>query len=163
MRPEIEQLLTIIDQGYDRKSWHGTNLRGSIRGLTAAQAAWRPGPRRHNIHELVVHAAYWKYAVWRRLSGSDRGTFPLTGSNWFGRASPDEKAWRADVALLGKVHRDLRATVAAFPPASLNRPLPKSEITPFTLMAGIAAHDVYHAGQIQLVKVMMKEAGDSRQ
>jgi hypothetical protein len=162
MRPEIEQLLTIIDQAYDRKSWHGTNLRGSIRGLTAAQAAWRPAPRRHNIHELVVHAAYWKYAVWRRLSGSERGTFPLTGSNWFARTPADEKAWRADVTLLGRVHRDLRATVTALPPERLNRALPKSEITPFTLVAGIAAHDLYHAGQIQFVKAMMKEAGGRR-
>lgn len=164
MRPEIEQLLAIIDQGYDRKSWHGTNLRGSIRGLSAAKAAWRPAPRRHNIHELVVHAAYWKYAVWRRLSGSERGTFPLAGSNFFERTAADDKAWRADVALLGKVHRDLRATIAAFPAASLNRPLPNSEITPFTLMSGIAAHDLYHAGQIQLVKAMMKEGpGSGRQ
>ena len=66
----VQQLLAIIDQAYNRKSWHGTNLRGSIRGLTAAEAAWRPARDRHNVWEVVVHAAYWKYAVTRRFSKS---------------------------------------------------------------------------------------------
>ena len=64
---DIDLLLTQMDQAYNRRSWHGTNLRGSIRGLEPEQAVWRPAPRRHNIQELVVHAAYWKYACWRRI------------------------------------------------------------------------------------------------
>ena len=70
-------LLRILDEAFDQRSWHGTNLRGSIRGLTPDAAAWRPAPGRHNIWELVVHAAYWKYAVRRRLLGEKRGSFPL--------------------------------------------------------------------------------------
>src|SRR6186713_2334536 len=94
---EIEQLLAIIDQAYDHRSWHGTNLRGSIRGLSPQQAAWRPGASRHNIWEIVVHAAYWKYAVWRRLTGAGRGSFPLKGSNWFARPEITSRAaWRSD-------------------------------------------------------------------
>src|SRR5512139_1432334 len=161
MRAEIEQLLAIVDQAYERKSWHGTNLRGSIRGLSPTQASWRPAPGRHNIHELVVHAAYWKYAVWRRLTGSERGSFPLTGSNWFARNAPDATAWRDDVALLARMHRDLREAVAEFPAAGLRKRLPSSEMTPFNLIAGIAAHDLYHAGQIQLVKSLWKQAAGS--
>jgi hypothetical protein len=150
----IEQLLTILDQAYERKSWHGTNLRGSIRGITPEQAVWRPAPRRHNIHELVVHAAYWKYTVWRRLTGGDRGGFPLAGSNFFAREAADARTWRDDVALLGRMHRNLRSSVAATPGARLHQPLPASEMTPFNLIAGIAAHDLYHAGQIQLLKAL---------
>ena len=66
-RPALDILLGLLDEAFERKSWHGTNLRGSLRGLPAKQAAWRPGPRRHNIWEIAVHAAYWKYAVRRRL------------------------------------------------------------------------------------------------
>src|SRR5512134_818542 len=82
---QIDQLLDIVARAYDRRSWHGTNLRGSIRGLAPAAAAKRPRPGRHNIWELVVHAAYWKYAVRRRLTGQKRGSFPLDGSNFFKR------------------------------------------------------------------------------
>src|SRR4249919_4277847 len=94
-------LLNALDQAYRRQSWHGTNLRGSIRGLSPERAARRPGPGRHNIWELVVHCAYWKYAVWRRLTGSERGSFPLAGSNFFARPQGPAtlKAWRADLAL----------------------------------------------------------------
>ncbi len=74
MNPEVAQLLAIIDQAYNKPSWHGTNLRGSVRRVTAAQAAWRPS-RRHNIWEIVVHAAYWKYAAARRFTGGARGSF----------------------------------------------------------------------------------------
>jgi hypothetical protein len=53
----ISQLLRIIDQAYDARSWHGTNLRGSVRGVPASRAARRPAPGRHTIWEIVVHAA----------------------------------------------------------------------------------------------------------
>src|SRR5512142_143685 len=93
---EIRLLLRAIDEGFDHAAWHGPNLKGSLRGVTAAQAAWRPAPGRHNIWEIVVHAAYWKYAVRRRLTGDERGSFPEKGSNWFERPGPsgcDEAAW----------------------------------------------------------------------
>ena len=64
----ITSLLASLDEAYDRRSWHGTNLRGSLRGLSAAIAAWRPGQGRHNAWEITLHAAYWKYAAWRRIS-----------------------------------------------------------------------------------------------
>jgi hypothetical protein len=148
-------LLSSLDQAYNRQSWHGTNLRGSIRGVTAEQAAWRPGDGRHNIWELVVHAAYWKYAVWRRLTGEKRGSFELKGSNFFERPGPagaTERAWRADVALLDRTHRRLRAAIAAIPESHLRRKAKGAKTTNLFLIQGIAAHDLYHAGQIQLLK-----------
>ena len=150
---ELEQLLSIFDQAYNRRSWHGTNLRGSIRGLSAKRAAWRPAAGRHNIWEVVVHAAYWKYAVRRRLTSEARGSFPLKGSNWFKRPLDlTEQAWRADVALLEETHRSLRTAIAALPPTTLHRKLAGSDVTRFFLISGAAAHDLYHAGQIQLLK-----------
>ena len=101
----LDVLLAQIDQAYDRRSWHGTNLKGSIRGLTPAEAAWRPRSDRHSVQEIVVHAAYWKYVVWRRLTGSKRGSFPLTGSNWFPRPRAGADLWRQDVRLLEACHR----------------------------------------------------------
>ena len=151
----LEQALAALDEAFDRKAWHGPNLRGSVRGLAAPAAAWRPGPGRHNIWELVVHAAYWKYTVRRRLTGEKRGSFPLRGSNWFTR--PERRkglaaAWKADVALLVSEHRRLRAVVAALPPASLATLSPGTRHTLSRLVFGAALHDVYHAGQIQLIK-----------
>ena len=147
------ELLSIIDRAYNKQSWHGTNLRGSIRRVTPALAAWRPGRDRHNIWELVVHAAYWKYAVWRRLVGEKRGSFPLDGSNWFARPEEfSEKAWRADVALLDRTHAALCEAIAKLPDRQLHGTPRGSKVSNFGIIVGIAAHDLYHAGQIQLLK-----------
>jgi hypothetical protein len=153
---QVQQLLAIIDQAYNQPSWHGTNLRGSVRRVTASQAAWRPGPKRHNIWETVVHAAYWKYAAARRFTGGTRGSFPLKGSNWFARpinrTHATERAWREDVALLDRMHDTLRNAVIGMSPRDLFRTPPGKKVSNFALLSGIAAHDLYHAGQIQLLK-----------
>lgn len=150
---EISLLLRIIDEGYEKKAWHGPNLRGSIRGLDAQRAAWRPGPGRHNIWEIVVHAAYWKYAVRRRVLGERRGSFPLKGSNWFARPPAlTEESWREDLALLEDMHRKMRAAVAGLSPKDLRKIPRGSKVTNSAIIYGIALHDVYHAGQIQLLK-----------
>ena len=151
--PLVRAALELIDEAFEKKAWHGPNLRGTIRGLSAAEAAWRPGPGRHSVWELVVHAAYWKYAVRRRLTGEKRGSFTLEGSNWFARPDAgDEAAWKRDVRLLVDEHRKLRAVIAALSDRDLDRHAAGHTTLVKTLVRGIAAHDLYHAGQIQVVK-----------
>lgn len=153
MHPQTELLLRVVDEGFNKAAWHGPNLRNSIRGLTARQAAWRPGARRHNIWEIVVHAAYWKYVVRRRLVGEKRGSFVYPGSNWFKRPTElTEKAWRADIALLEREHRTLRQAVASLSAAELGRSVGKTKGSVLYQIYGIAFHDVYHAGQIRLLR-----------
>lgn len=152
MSSTVGQLLAIMDAAYDHKSWHGTNLRGSIRGLPVRQAAWRPGAKRHNIWELVVHAAYWKYAALRRFTSAPRGSFPLKGSNWFERTGHDAREWRRDVALLERMHGGLREVVSKLSPSDLAKTPSGSKVSNFALLSGVAAHDLYHAGQIQILK-----------
>ena len=156
MSPEVAQLLAILDQAYDKQSWHGTNLRGSVRRVTPDQAAWRPAAQRHNIWEIVVHAAYWKYAAARRFTGGARGSFPMKGSNWFLRPvepiSSAAKAWKADLHLLDEMHHALRSATIRLSNKDLHRTPPAGKVSNFALLSGVAAHDLYHAGQIQLLK-----------
>jgi hypothetical protein len=142
----VEVVLRLLDEAYAKRTWHGPNLRQSIRGVSAKQAAWLPAPGRHNIWELAVHAAYWKYAVRRRLTGGRRGSFALKGSNFFRRpVELSERAWREDRALLEREHRALRTAVGeafrAGRPEKLLRHI-----------YSVAFHDVYHAGQIRLLR-----------
>jgi hypothetical protein len=140
-------LLQMLDEGYERKTWHGPNLRGSLHGVSAKDAAWRPGRGRHNIWEEAVHAAYWKYAVRRRIESGKPGGFALRGSNFFARpeGKPGEAAWRRDRKLLEQEHRKLRAAVAK---------LGRREMNPANVrqILGVAFHDIYHAGQIRLLR-----------
>ncbi|MFN2386417.1 MAG: DinB family protein [Thermoanaerobaculia bacterium] len=154
-RGELALLLDLIDEAYEKAAWHGPNLRGALRGVRAKGAAWRPAPGRHNIWELALHAAYWKYAVRRRLTGAGKGQFAVEGSNWFARpekSRPNEKAWRADLAVLAGEHRRLRETVESFPTERLHVREAGSRHTNRRLIYGVAAHDLYHTGQIQILK-----------
>ena len=153
MKPtECELLLDVVDQGFDRQSWHGPNLRGSIRGVTQRQAVWRPQPQRHNIWEHVLHAAYWKYTIRRRILGEKRGAFPIKGSNWIRPETTSASDWRRSVQLLVRTHQSMRAAIAEVPLRQLHQRLKGAKVTYFHLLSGITAHDVYHAGQIQLLK-----------
>src|SRR6266852_7544904 len=152
--PSIALLLDLVDEAFDHAAWHGPTLRGSLRGVTPAQAAWRPARGRHNIRELTVHAAYWKYAVRRRLTGEKRGSFALAGSNWFATAA--SRGWKDEVRLLVDEHRKLRAAIAAFPARALDGPVDAKKQTAAYTIRGIAAHDLYHAGQIQLLKKLLR-------
>ena len=148
-----ELLLATIDAGYDRRSWHGTNLRGALRGVSIAEAAWRPAFGRHNIWELVVHSAYWKYDIRRRLSGAKGRAFAIEGSNFWSRPLDGTmKEWKTDLALLDAEHRALREAVATFPPKRWTQKAPGKPFNFEGLVRGVAAHDLYHAGQIQLLK-----------
>jgi hypothetical protein len=161
---QVALLLELIDQAFDRRSWHGTNLRGAIRSVTAEQASWRPAPGRHNVWELVVHAAYWKYTVRRRFRDEARGSFPLKGSNWFERPADGfdtEAVWREDVALLVDTHRTMREAVARLRDRDLDVVAPGTKTNNRAILAGIAAHDLYHAGQIQLLKRLRDGAAES--
>ncbi len=149
----ITLLRSLLDQAFVRRAWHGPNLLGSLRGLEVPLASYRPAPGRHNIWELAVHAAYWKYAVWRLLVGADRGGFPEKGSNWFPRpVESSASALKADLALLKRMHRELDAAVAAFDPARLEESVPSGKWTFRATILGVASHDLYHAGQVQLLK-----------
>jgi len=144
-------MIELIDEAFTGPSWHGPSLLGSIRGLTETEAAWRPGKGRHNIWELIVHAAYWKYIVRRRLTRQREERFPVKGSNWFIRPLKG-RAWKEDVGLLLEQHELLRDVILRYPESALTRPVGSGRQTAGYVIRGIAAHDLYHAGQIRLLK-----------
>jgi len=153
MDKRIDLLGQLLDQAYDKKAWHGTNLRGSVRGLALRDALWRPAPKRHNIWEIVVHAAYWKFCIRRHLTGDRSVKFPRDGSDWFDLPKPENDArWKADLALLRSEHTALRSALASFPAAKLSRTPPGLNWRYEQYICGAASHDLYHAGQIQLLK-----------
>ncbi len=152
-------LVRLIDEAYDKSAWHGPNLKGAIRRVTAHQAVRHVRSKRRNIAEIVVHCAYWKYAVRRRIRGDKRGSFPLKGSNWFTLpVRLTKQDWRDYIALLDAEHRALREAICTAPRDRLAAAAsPAGELAAHVY--GVALHDTYHAGQIQLIKALHKQAG----
>lgn len=157
MKPSLAGLLVEnLQPRPGRGGWHGGPTPvGALRGVSAEQARWVPAAGRHSIWALALHVAYWKYAVRRRLEGSLRGgRFPRSPANWPALPSaPGEAAWRADVTLLRGEHERLVETVAAIPPARYGEALAGGKRwTVGEMILGIAQHDAYHTGQIQMLK-----------
>jgi hypothetical protein len=152
-----EVVLAMLDEAFEKKTWHGPNLKQSLKGVTAKQAAWRPGAGRNNIWELALHAAYWKYTVRRRIEGGKRGSFVLKGSNFFERPEKrnlNEAAWRTDKELLEREHRAMRTAIQK----ALQGPKADKLLRMFY---GVAFHDVYHAGQIRLLRRSLERKSGS--
>lgn len=151
-----DHLLSSLRRAFDGRSWHGPNLRGALRGLTPEIAFFRPGRGRHSVYDLVLHAAYWKYVARRRLTGEKRGSFPFNGSNFFPEPKlKDARTMKAALALLDSEHTLLRERVESLPENTFSAR--HGRWTGEELVAGVAAHDLYHAGQIQLVKKFLAE------
>lgn len=138
-----------------RGAWHGgPTAVGSLRGVTASQAAWSPAKGRKSIWQLALHIAYWKYAVRRRLEGGTAPKFLRSPANWPRVPDPaSERAWKEDVALLQLEHERLVAVVAGIPSSRYSTKLAGGKRWSVgELIVGIAQHDAYHVGQIQMLK-----------
>jgi len=150
---EIGFLLKLIDQAFKGPAWHGPPLQGVLRGVSAEAALRRPGPGRHNIWELALHAAYWKCIARRRITGDDSIEFPRSPSDW--PATPavaTDATWKADRALLKREHDLLRKAVTKLGPKELKKKGMESRWTREQEIVGVVSHDLYHGGQIGLVK-----------
>lgn len=135
-------------------AWHGgpTPLT-ALRGVTAAQARWVPARRRHSIWALTLHIAYWDYAVRRRLEPDSPRDFPRSPANWPAVPEPaSAKAWAEDRLLLKLQHDQLVQAVRRLPRTRWNHRPTGGRWTYGETIVGIVAHDVYHTGQIQLLK-----------
>ncbi|MER3554950.1 MAG: hypothetical protein C4331_11565 [Meiothermus sp.] len=155
---QIALLLTLIDQAYEQRTWHGPNLRNALRGVDVETALWRPSLERHNIWELALHCAYWKYISTKALRGDgSKDNFIRKPSNF--PAIPEKptlKAWKEDLGLLEKCHLELRQAVAALKPEDLNKKSGRWTLAEHAF--GAANHDIYHAGQIRLLRRMKGDA-----
>ena len=139
-------LLEELDNAFDKRSWHGANLLSALRGVSPGEAARSVGGRK-SIWQQLLHAAYWKHRALTYLG--DTMAFPRKGSNWLKPPSPVTKAvWNADIEMLVVLQRRLRKLIRTMPPKKFNRKVR-------WLLHGAAAHDLYHAGQIKLLRRLL--------
>jgi uncharacterized damage-inducible protein DinB len=139
-----------LRRAFDGSAWHGPGLMELLDGIDAATAAARPLPGVHSIWELVLHIAVWDDAGLRRLKGKK---WQPTGLKNFPRAKkPTETAWKAGVSSTKRTHETLVKAVAALPESRLRDRVPGKRYDFYHMLNGIAQHELYHAGQIAILK-----------
>jgi hypothetical protein len=144
----------VLEEGYGPGAWHGADLRAAIGDVSETTALWRPGPGRHNIAEIALHHAFCAHSVIGQLTGKPAGEFVLEGSDWF-EVSEHTMSWDAVRTAVEATQQRLAVVLADIGSASASSPLNTRE--QFELALGITCHAIYHAGQIQLIKVMANQ------
>ena len=148
-------LSRLLEEGYGPGAWHGADLRAAVADVSDAVAFWRPGKGRHNLAEIALHHAYCVNSVIGRLTGKDPGPFVLEGDDWFD-LSKNSLSWSKVRSTLDATQQLLANVVAEIGAGSISSPLSVGE--QFDLCLGITCHAVYHAGQMQLIKVLAAAA-----
>lgn len=154
----------MLNGAFAGKGWQGPTLSGSLRGISARDALARPIKGRKGIWEQTLHATYWKHAVLRAMIAAERPPLNLSPANWPRvpkaekvPAAELERLWKADRAQLARIHTELLATVESLPSADIwRKSTPDRRFDRAFYLAGIAAHDAYHTGQINLLKRMLR-------
>jgi uncharacterized damage-inducible protein DinB len=154
---EISRIIDELEREYDGDPWHGSPLVAILDGVSASQANAKPVANAHSIWELVLHVTAWKNEVRLRLSGAPAGD-PKEG-DWPEVGEPSDERWHAALERLRRAQRDLLADIESLPEAKLFAPTndPRDRktgagVSYYVLLHGAVQHDVYHAGQIALLK-----------
>jgi uncharacterized damage-inducible protein DinB len=151
--PETARLADQIRRAFEGEAWVGDAVLEVLEDIDAKTAAAKPVPNAHSIWEILLHIAAWDDAVIRRSQGnvvnlSDEENFPAITDN-------GDAAWRAAIERVTRKHDELVKTVAAFPDSRLQERVPgkKDSYYDFYYMfSGIVQHELYHGGQIVLLK-----------
>lgn len=148
---EIERISDQLTRVFEGDAFHGPAIREILEGITAQQAKRRPIPNAHTIWELVDHIAGWQEEVTHRLKGRAATVLPPE-QNFPAHTEGSEKAWKQSIDRLEESYRRLGATIREFPESRLGDVVSGRKYTFYGLMHGIVQHDLYHAGQIALLK-----------
>jgi uncharacterized damage-inducible protein DinB len=147
---EGERLADQLDKALNGEAWHGPSWREVLDGIGFQAALKRPVPNAHGIADIVLHTTTWHDVTRRRLAGE---TPTVTDDqDWPRPASASEAEWQAAVQRLFESGRSLSDSIASFPPERLFEERPNKAGTWYALMIGMLQHDLYHAGQVGLLR-----------
>jgi uncharacterized damage-inducible protein DinB len=148
---ETHRINSQLKRAYQGEAWHGPSLRELLDGVTAEQAAAKPIPNAHSIWELVNHIIAWEQIVKARLEGNALAEI-AEETNFPPVTDTSEAAWQATLQSLGASNQSLRDSIRQIDDARLEEMIEGASYPVYALLHGAIQHDLYHAGQIALLK-----------
>ena len=145
---ETRRIADQLKRAFEGEAWHGPALMEALAGITAQRAAARPVANAHSIREIVAHVAAWEDAVRRRLGEK----VELTDAQDWPAVGDGERAWVELLERLERGNHALRDVILGFEDSRLDMRPGENRATAYLLMHGVIQHDLYHAGQISVLK-----------
>ena len=148
---EIEKISEQLKRSFYKDAWHGPALLEVLKNVTASQAAKRPMDDAHTIWELVLHSTTWIKAVDKTITEMEYTQVSDT-ANWPTIIDKSEASWKQALDSLKKSHKKLEKHVLGLKNAALAKKAINTNSTISRLLYGVIQHDIYHAGQIAILK-----------
>lgn len=148
---EIKRINDQLKRAFEGTAWHGPSVSEVLAGVTAEQAAAHLIANAHSIWEITLHIATWERVGRRRIEE----TTPLDVSDeedWPAVEDTSDDAWTNTLDELRRNHETLRAAIRQLDEARLEEIVPGTQYSVYFLLHGVIQHDLYHAGQIALLK-----------
>jgi len=149
---EIERIQDQLKRAYEGNAWHGPSVREVLDGVTAAQAHARPLANGHTIYELVRHIAVWEDVGRRRLQGDPADVEISSPQDWPRPNDTSEEAWTQAKVALDRGHQALVEAISNTAESNLDEPVYEGKSSVYVTLHGVIQHDLYHAGQIAILK-----------
>lgn len=149
-------LKRILDEGYGPGAWHGADLKAAVSDVPASVAFRRPAAERHNIAEIVMHHAWCIRSVTAQLAGKEPEPFVLAGEDWFPLDGERDLSWKKVLGTLDQQQQQLSTVIERIAGGGAS---PLDDEKTLGLVLGITCHAIYHAGQVQLIKVLTRAQG----
>ena len=148
---EISRISDQLQRAVEGNAWHGPAVLEVLQEVTTEQALKKPITATHNIWEIVLHITAWHLAVTQRLEGyqvelSKEEDWPPTNNNGV------KNSWNSAVNLLTESYKNLLKKVSSLSDSDLNKTVPGRDHSVYFLLHGIIQHDLYHAGQIAILR-----------
>jgi uncharacterized damage-inducible protein DinB len=148
---ETERIQDQLERTYAGNAWHGPPLRNLLSDISAATAALKPKVGSHSIWQIVLHILAWQQVVLRRMAGETIGDLPPE-QDWPGVSDSSDAAWKQVLVQLDAIHKQLCEAIAKFPEARLSEKVPGHRYPIYGMLHGVIQHNLYHAGQIAVLK-----------
>jgi uncharacterized damage-inducible protein DinB len=153
---ELERLEAQLRHSFEGGAWHGPSVLETLEDVTPEAAFAHPLAGAHSIWELVLHLAGTYRLVLRRLQGNDSQLTPA--EDWPPVPPPTASNWRDALGSLQELNQQLRSAILGFSAEQLDQPLVAESYSAYTQFIGVTQHDLYHAGQIALLRKALREA-----
>ena len=152
---EVERIKDQLKRAFEGDAWHGPAVQQILRDLSASRAAAHPIAGAHSIWEIALHIAAWEGAGRRRLAG-DRAELP-DEEDWPPVIDTTQEAWNQTLAALEQGHLALQQEISRLEESRLAEPILDGLASVYVTLHGVIQHDLYHAGQIAILKKAVTE------
>ena len=153
-RTEVNRILDQMDRAFSGDAWHGTPLLRLLDGVSAEDASKHPVDGAHSIWELIHHIAGWNMIVYRRLEGELVEVTPER--DWPRVWEVSEVEWQRAKENLEEGRARLREAVEKITDGQLDRQAVNNGQSRYLMLHGLVQHDLYHAGQIAILKKALR-------